>query len=418
MKQNKYIFTRPAFGGALLTIVAALALSCLLAVGPAHAEDEKGLMDVKLSENPDPLEANVEEAIDHLFAVLADPSVRFEAARIAPMLDFVSNGPEDPKDIKPDRRLGGNGVCLKHPINTSLDTILRYFYNKDIPNFLLCPAVLRLSGWHEDSEFLTAPPLWDSLPGLSEPVIVRGREYEVNTPDSFAEAYYRYDLDRLIILLPYQGKNVLVSVSKQADKSDVGRKGAILDDTRWEYFYSGLEGLNKGMIGWMDTFMYQSGSVLVFVEEDQAAPRTTTFLFKWLDAGWAGMNVVKRSHIYDGGLRYARSLAKVLESPGLTPDEVVAGMKEVDALSGVKKDFLIREYAKVFEERFGDNPKLTKKEYARIIENGGYANVLGEDDRMSVLALEKLKALLGMEPLIQVGDNPVATATPAADPES
>lgn len=400
MNHNISIFQRLPLGSVLKTIVMALVL-CTLVIGPAIAEEEeKGLMDVQLSKNPDPLDASVETSIDHLFEVLADPAASFDAARVAPMLDFIVNGPEDPKDIQPARRFDGNGVCLKKPITSSLENILRYFYNKDIPNFLLCPAVLRMSGWHDDSEFLTAAPLWDSLPGLTEPVVVRGREYEVNTPDSFAEAYYRYDLNRLIILLPYQGKNVLISVSEQADKSDVGRKGAILDDQQWEYFYSGIEGLNKGMIGWMDTFMYKSASVLVFVENDAAAPQTTTFLFKWLDAGWAGMNVVKRSHIYDGSLRYARSLAKVLESPTLTPDQVMAGMAEVNDLSLVKKDFLIREYAKNFETRFADNPKLQKKEYAKVIKDGGYYEVLDNEARESVLALEKLKSLIGMEPLI------------------
>jgi len=278
--------------------------------------------------------------------------------------------------------------------------------------------VLRLSGWKEGSEFLTRKAnLWEELDNLTEPVLVRGQEFETNTPDSFAEAYYRYDLNRLIILLKYQGKNVAISISKQPGQSDVGRKGAILDDKEWDYFYSGIEGLNKGILSWMDTYMYMSASVQVFVENDKAAPRSSVFLFKWLNAGWSGMNVVKRSHIYDGSLRYARSFTKVLESASLTPEELADGLQAVRDMSDTEVDAKIAEYAKNFEVRFMDSPKFkTKKSYRKVIADGGYAEVLDADARHAVLALEQLKSMLGMETLIEIS-SPVAATSPA-DAES
>ncbi|MDC0336543.1 hypothetical protein OAN24_06600, partial [Pseudodesulfovibrio sp.] len=249
------------------------------------------------------------------------------------------------------------------------------------------------------------------------PILVRGSEFETTSPDSFAEAYYSYDLKRLIILLKHNGKNTAISISEQADKSDVGRKGAILNDKDWDFFYSGLEGLNRGGIGWMDTFMYKSASVQVFTEHDAVAPKSSVFLFKWLKAGWASMNVVKRSHIYDGSLRYARSLETVLESPTLTPNQVVEGMKPVTSMSEVEMDGLIKEYAKNFEIRFKNDPKLQKKEYAKVIADGGYAEVLDTEARKSVLALQKLKGMLGMETLVDLSSSPVAQA-PMVDDES
>lgn len=401
--------------------LALLACSLFAVPAPAMAEDEeKGLMDVKLSKDPEPLAKDIESGIDHLFETLDNPAGKLDAARIDAMLNFVVNGQDDPKDIKPAKRYGGHAICLRQNVSSDLNTILRYFYNPDIPNFLLCPAVLRLSGWHEGSQFLKREkPIWEELATLDQPVLTRGREFESCTPDSFGEAYFRYDLNRLIILMKYQGKNVLVSVSLQEDQSDVGRKGAILNDTEWEYFYSGIEGLNRGMIGWMDTFMYKSASVLVFVEQDGPAKESTIFLFKWLKAGWAGMNVVKRSHIYDGTLRYARSLTKVLESPTLTPDELVAGMKDVSNLSQAEADELILQYAKNFELRFKDDPKLKSREYAKVIADGGYEKVLDKDARQSILALQKLKAMLGMDTLIEMGASPVAKAEePAAQAAS
>ncbi|WP_207264159.1 hypothetical protein [Desulfovibrio sp. Huiquan2017] len=401
------------------TLVFALCALCLFAAPAAAGDEPEGLMSVDLSSKPKPLAGDVEKGIDNLFAVLQDRSAMLSVADLQPMLDFVANVDADPKDIEPAKRFGGRGICLRRDVSSDLGRILKFFYNPGIPNYLLCPAVLRMSGWREGCEFLTrSKGLWEELPSLSEtsPVMVRGREYEETTPDSFAEAYYGYDLNRLIILLKYQGRNVLISVSQQDGKSEVGRKGAILDDTRWDYFYSGQEGLNRGMIGWMDTFTYASGSVQIFVEQDADAPRSTVFLFKWLKAGWAGMNVVQRSHIYDGTLRYVRSFAKVVESPELTPEYLAEGLHNVLTMPESRVDELIREYARNFENRFKDDPKLQDSDYAKVIRDGGYAEVLDTQARRSVLALEKLKSMLGMETLVTLSDetpHPVAQTVPA-----
>jgi hypothetical protein len=229
---------QPQIRGKWILVLALFAL-CLFAAPALAGDDAEGLMDVDLSPKPEPLAKDVEKGISHLFGVLEDKAKPLSVAEIQPMLDFVVNVDADPKDIEPAKRFGGRGICLRRDVSTDLTRILKFFYNPDIPNYLLCPAVLRMSGWRKGSEFLSRPRgLWEELPGLTEakPVVVRGQEYEVTTPDSFAEAYYGYDLDRLIILVKYQGKNVLISVSRQDGKSDVGRKGAILDDTRWDYF--------------------------------------------------------------------------------------------------------------------------------------------------------------------------------------
>ncbi|WP_319469098.1 hypothetical protein [uncultured Pseudodesulfovibrio sp.] len=408
MKATSFFYNALRTGIYMLPL--AILCTALLTVSPALAGEEDGAPEVKLSVKPASLAKDVETGLDHLFEVLNNTSASFDTSKIGPMLDFVS-ATQDPKDIAPAKRFKGHGICLKQDVSSDLSTILRYFYNPEIPNYLLCPAVLRLSGWKDGSELLTRDtPLWDELETLDQPVLVRGKEFEVNTPDAFAEAYYRYDLKRLIILLKYNGKNVAISISEQADKSDVGRKGAILNDKEWEYFYSGIEGLNKGLIGWMDSFMYKSASVQIFMENDAAAPNSSVFLFKWLNAGWAGMNVVKRSHIYDGSLRYARSFVKVLESATLTPEEVADNLKDVRTLSTPEIDSLIKEYSKNFEIRFKDNPKLKSREYAKVIKDGKYYEVLDADARKSVLALEKLKCLMNMDTLLDLCASPVAEA--------
>ena len=152
---------QPRNRGRWVFVLALLAL-CLCAV-PALAEDEpEGLMEVDLSAKPEPLAEDVEKGITHLFGVLEDGSKQLSVADIRPMLDFVVNVDADPKDIEPAKRFGGRAICLRRDVSTDLTRILKFFYNPDIPNYLLCPAVLRLSGWHKGSEFLSrSKGLWE-----------------------------------------------------------------------------------------------------------------------------------------------------------------------------------------------------------------------------------------------------------------
>ena len=69
---------------------------------------------------------------------------------------------------------------------------------------------------------------------------------ESDTPDLNTGVYHEYDLKRTLILLNHKGRQVLVSLSKQIDKSDVGKKGIILgNDNDWNYYYSGEPGFTR-----------------------------------------------------------------------------------------------------------------------------------------------------------------------------
>ena len=60
------------------------------------------------------------------------------------------------------------------------------------------------------------------------PLVMRGVEYEEITPDLTTGSYYRYDMDRLMVLLNHRGKDFFISVTSQQKPSTVGRKGAII----------------------------------------------------------------------------------------------------------------------------------------------------------------------------------------------
>jgi hypothetical protein len=313
------------------------------------------------------------------------------------LLDYVTQAKGDGRSIVPERRLDANGTVLRMGMRTSLSRLMRYTYNPAIPNYLLFPSVLRLSGWYQGSDILTKDPHpWTSL-GKQE--ALWGTEYEVNAPDSFGGGYYRYDLHRLLILTKHNGKNVLISVSKQKDKSSVGKKAVILDEGEWNYFYSGINGLNKGLIGWADTYLYDSASVQVFVED--SPHQTTLTLFKWLRAGWAGMNMVQKSHINDGATRYANAFKKIVESDRLPdPDDLAQNVHQLATMSEAELDRKIQAYAVAIENIAKTSPAMSKSEFQKVVENGHYAKILNREERVGAILVEYLKSRLGKRALV------------------
>jgi len=324
------------------------------------------------------------------------------------LVDYVMQIKGDARDLVPARRYDGNGTVLRVSMKTGLSRLMNYCYNPSIPNYLLFPSVLRLGGWYPGSDILTKDTKpWTHLGKLDAPVALWGQEYEVNAPDSFGGGYYRYDLDRLLILAKHNGKNVLISISKQKNKSSVGKKAVILDEGDWSYFYSGINGLNKGLIGWADTYMYDSASVQVFVED---GPGQTTFtLFKWLRAGWSGLNMVQKDHINEGSTRYANAFKKIVESDRLpAPEELAANVRELSTMSDAELDRKIHSYAIAIENIAKTSPAMDKREFQKVVEGGKYAKILNREERVGVILVEYLKSRLGKRPLVEFPAVPVA----------
>lgn len=353
---------------------------------------------------PSLAQAALPQPVEQNLGQLLDLSQRRNAA-VTPdeynaLLDFVSRATGDGRDLIPNKRFDGNGTVLRMSMRTSLSRLMRYCYNPAIPNYLLFPSVLRLSGWNRGSDILDKQPRpWTLLGKSDRPVALWGSEYEVNAPDSFGGGYYRYDLNRLIILTKFNGKNVLISVSKQKDKSSVGKKAVILDEGEWSYFYSGINGLNKGLIGWADTYMYDSASVQVFIED---SPHQTTFmLFKWLRAGWASMNVVMKDHINDGATRYANAFKKIVESDRLPdPDELAQRVRELSTMPEAELERKIAAYAQAIESIAKTSPAMNKSEFQKVVAGGNYARILTHEERVGAILVEYLKSRLGKRPLV------------------
>ncbi|NDV25890.1 hypothetical protein [Desulfovibrio sp. JC010] len=347
------------------------------------------------------LPKDVDAGLNYLFTFLAGKDSSFDGSKIKALIKYVDDTPETDKIIKLPKRDSSNGAAMRLQVNAGLKRILEYTYNPEIPNYALYPSVIRVSGWHADSQFAIekAQP-WKYLDDCDTPRVWRGKEFEVNTPDSFGGGYYRYDLNRLLVLLKYEGRDVFLSVSKQMDKSSVGMKGLVVDDNQWNYFYSGIPGLTSGGMGWMDTFMYDSMAVNLFIQDKNNPAETVSYLFKWLSAGWAGLNVVRPKHIFEGSQRFGRAFSDLMESNGLpTPKAFAEKVREIEAMSDQDIDHYISEYSKQIEHIAAEHPVLSDK-FPEVYENGRYADKFTREERIGVLVKEYVKQAMGKQCLI------------------
>jgi hypothetical protein len=270
---------------------------------------------------------------------------------------------------------------------------------------VILPKQLRLSGRYPESDLVARDiEIWKSLSTLDKPLVLRGREFEVTTPDTSTGGYYRYDLDRLTILFQYRNSPLLISVSKMTRPSDVGKRAVIVDDPNWTYFYSGEKGLSPAILKWMDTFIYDTASVTIFRPAGNNPNVTDVTLFKWLNAGWLGMNMVKPGHIRAGSERFIKNLKYVMESQDM-PDEGTLAQKynQMRSLSDENLDALIKNYARNFERYAVKHNELSEDRFSRLIRNGGYAQILNREERVGVLMVEFLKSQFGKQPLIDFG---------------
>jgi len=339
--------------------------------------------------------------LEHLLS-LTGPQGKsdFDPQQIQDLLAFVTAPQDNPQQFLTADLCNASSAYIAFDFNKSLAETLKFIYNPDVPGYALTPSSIRWSHWSEfEGANQTLPRLWEELPDLDRPHMVKGHELVEITPDLFANTYYSYGLYRTLILFKHNGNNVLISLSKQDDTSEVGKKGLIVGaDEDWNYFYSGKEGMGKAGIGWMRTYMYDSLSVMIYYEMSSNPASVRCSVFKWLRAGWLDINVVKAGHIHKGLERFARTFKQVIESPALpTPEHMQQEFASIEQLSieelRVKtKTHLER---KVHQVTLAGNQEKDKR--LKRLCNDEYINRMTRPQLQSVLVLAYLKNSLNKQ---------------------
>jgi len=339
--------------------------------------------------------------LEHLTALIStEKGRRLELDKIETVLSFIQKRKPENTLYYPEKKFNSTSIYFEFDIRTDLENILKYTYNPNIPAEAVMPASLRSSVWKNTAKDQKCPALlWNSLDNLKSPVEVNGSEYTVISPDIHTGAYYGYDQDRKLILCSYQGKKLFISLSRQKDRSEVGKKGLVLgSDYDWNYIYSGEKGINLPGLGWVSSYMYDSCTIIIYYETDPGKPLVRCAVFKWLRAGWSNLNMVKKTHLYKGLIRHKNCLKEVLEHPLLPRPEILENSfaefknKSTEALRTE-----IRKYFDYLCARYRNDKKLKKTKYAKLLKNKNYLLTLSRTEMLAILSKEYIKNILGKE---------------------
>jgi hypothetical protein len=331
---------------------------------------------------------------------LVDPEKQqsFQPDKIKKLLEFVAT-PKDPGAMYfADPRLGSPSAYYDFDIRQHFDRILKYAFNPNVPSYLMTPSSIRLSHWQEVQGLGGQLPLfWRMIDEQEGPILVNGLEFVENTPDVFSGAYYSYHLYRTLILFKDNNRKVMISISKQKGKSDVGKKGYVLgSDDNWDYFYSGKPGLSMPGLGWVRSHMYDSYGINIYYEIDPYAPLMRFAAFKWVRAGWSKINVVKKHHIHNGIKRFAKSFKQIMEYPSLPGiDAFGDAFSKIKALPEDELKERMKIYLDILENRYGRDYRPPRAWSPRVFKDKSPWFQMSTEAMQSVLMVEYMKHAMG-----------------------
>jgi hypothetical protein len=343
----------------------------------------------------------------HHFIDLVDPekNISFDPGLVADVMEFVESPKEDHTLYFADGVLGIPSAYHEVDSQADLRKIANYAFNPDIPDIATMPSSVRLFQWMDKKGQPRPTPRVDQYLGdLDTPVVENTLQYVEITPDTHSGAYYGYNLHQTLIVFKYKQRKVLITISRQADVSTVGKKGYVLGtDDDWDYFYSGQKGLTVPALGWVSSYLYASSAINIYYEIDPGSPRVRCAMFKWLRAGWSGINMVQRKHIYSGLKRFARTFKEIMEYPALPPVEVLAAdFSQIREYSDDTLRSKMDIYSSILKERYnGDNPNGTKR-FAKMLADKDHWRGMSREQMEAALVIEYMKAVVGKTPAAEI----------------
>lgn len=359
---------------------------------PVESQADESLEEVKI---PQALSAGL-----HHFLDLADPekTVVFDPKKVAGVLDFINQPGKDAALYYADSILAAPSAYYGFDIHENLEKIVAYSFNPEIPCIATVPSSVRLLYWLDARmNRQSSPRIGQYLDQLDSPVVVKGVQYMEITLDTHSGAYYAYNMHQTMILFKYRQRNILVTVSKQVDVSTVGKKGYVLGaDDDWDYFYSGKPGLTIPALGWVKSYIYGSSGINIYDEIDPVAPTVRCAVFKWLRAGWSGINMARRKHIYSGLKRFAKPIKEILEYPSLPSVEAMAG--DFSRIRGFSEDTLrskMKIYSGILQNRYNRGNGHGKKLSSFLFKNKNHWAQMSKDEMESALVIEYMKYAVG-----------------------
>ena len=359
---------------------------------PVQSRAAKNPEEVKISQNIYP-------GLNHFLEIVGpEKNVSFDPGLVAKVMEFIQSPKDEHTLYFADDMLGMPSAYHEFDSQTDIGKISNYAFNPDIPDIATMPSSVRLFQWmDEKGQRRQAPRVDRYLGDLDTPVVENALQYVEITPDSHSGAYYGYNLYQSLVVFKYKQRRVIITISRQADVSTVGKKGYVLGtDGDWDYFYSGKKGLTVPALGWVSSYMYASSAINIYYEIEPGSSIVRCAMFKWLRAGWSGINMVQRKHIHDGLRRFAGTFKQIIEHPALPPVDLLAA--DFSNIRNLPDDILRSKmdiYSNILKRRYnGDNHNGSKK-LVKMLADKNHWSGMSRDEMEAALVIEYMKGVIG-----------------------
>ena len=341
----------------------------------------------------------VNEAALQLVKSCVDSKLPVNEKSVATLIDFVL-GKKNTRQFSLPKNQGCTGAFLEFDTRVPFARFMEYSYSPLIPAAATRPSSLRYSIWvNPRGGYSSAlPASWRAIPKAGAPVIIYGMQREADSPDLHTGVYHEYDLKRLLVFVNHKGHQALISVSKQLNVSNVGKKGFTLgDDSDWSYYYSNEPGTTKKGIGWAKSYIYDYFSVGVYVEPSPGQPMVRSAVFHWLKAGWSGINFVKPNHILNGLRRFAQGYNGVMESTRLPASSELSSAYQ--SLLQLPPSDLLQRYTGLQQALRASAVKMGKLDKSDQIDQKSFVH-LPKEQMAEELMVDYVRVALGKRPFL------------------
>ncbi len=339
------------------------------------------------------ISANIDPAVRYLYEKVDQPNAGkdFKPGQINALIRFVAdNNKKDDVLLYPGKGVvDGTSAYYEIEIDLPLDRIMAYIYNPDIPKYIFNPLIIRYTRWEK------APADFDIFNShdhhsRSSPVIVQGIKHVCTTPHPKIGGYFEYDTRELRIGYFQDDQPIYIDISKMTDTSGPAHKGGSIGPAdNWLFYYLDEKGLNKRFLGWVDAYIYTNVSLTVFVGQGDT---TRIGLFKWIKAGWAGINFAGRRRIHEGLKQYGLNLRKILTDATIPDPQTLA--KKIIKLDNLPEAKQREQITSIFEKTrkiLGEGIMFKNDRFRDVYRNGEYIQNLSEVEIKAILAKDYLK---------------------------
>ncbi|MBW1815417.1 MAG: hypothetical protein JRJ39_17825, partial [Deltaproteobacteria bacterium] len=138
-------------------------------------------------------------------------------------------------------------------------------------------------------------------------------------------------------------------------------------------------------------------------EPDPGKPLVKCGVFKWVNAGWKNVNMVKEKHVYKGIMRYAKSFKSVIENPYLPSSSDIANvLLSIERLNLKSLRKTVRLYLQKLEEKCQSEGLKPGKMFINLVKSENFIQQMTKKELQSILALEYMKGALQKDQILNI----------------